>query len=365
MIYWGTRVWIGILISGMITISSFFAPTIVFADTPDQESTTEVSTQSGLVQCGVGRDCTICDIFILIRDIFNFILQLLGMVGVISIVIGGFYMVLASGNPGMYQQGLQIIQHAITGLVMAASSFLIFGFGLQALGFQEQNFTAVFTFSSGDFFEIQCDNAAAFNDRGGWGTGVASLGGSGRGAADLDTGTKGIACLASTSIPEETRAVMRAITYYEGSQAADGYFILVGGKQYPSTQIVHPASEDTSLYSKTGLNSDAYGRYQMINTTWSGWAERAGVPLARQGKYTFKGRSYNFFNMSPEYQDAAVAKTLQDNNADTCEKFISSSYRCQWASIQGCSQQNAKTRATDFRALCQELLQEEQSGICS
>ncbi len=360
------RHWLGIGMIGIVMLTGLFAPMTLYAaeDAPEQVST-EVSTESGLVQCGVGRDCTICDIFILIRDIFNFILQMLGTVGVISIVIGGVYMILASGNPGMYQQGVQIIQHAITGLVLAASSFLIFGFGLQALGFQEQNFTAVFSFDSGNMFEIQCDNAAAFNDRGGWGTGVASLGGNGRSASDLATGTQGIACLASTSIPVETRAVMRAITYYEGSQAADGYYILVGGTQYPSSQIVHPASEDTRLFSKTGLNSDAYGRYQMINTTWSGWAARAGVPLAKQGQYVFNGKSYPFFNMSPEYQDAAVAKTLEDNNANTCESFINSSYRCQWSSIQGCSQQNSKTQSIDFRSLCQELLAEEQSGKCS
>ncbi len=140
----------------------------------------------GLLKCGYSRDCTLCDMFILIRDIFNFLLSILGGVGVLSIVIGGIYMIISSGNPQMYQQGISIITNAVIGLVLAASSFLIFGFGLQALGFQEQNFAAAFTFQSGQFFEVRCDNASNFNDRGGWGTGWSGFGieGSSNGAGN-------------------------------------------------------------------------------------------------------------------------------------------------------------------------------------
>ncbi len=134
------------------------------------------SVPERLVQCGYDRDCTLCDIFILIRNIFNFVLFLLGGFGVLSIVIGGIYMILSSGNPQMYQQGVTIITNAVIGLVLAISSFLIFGFGLQALGFQEQNFAAVFTFQSGQFFEVRCDSASYFTDRGGWGTGWSGFG---------------------------------------------------------------------------------------------------------------------------------------------------------------------------------------------
>ncbi len=331
-------------------------------------SAVPVFASEPLVQCGVDRDCTLCDIFILIRNIFNFILLLLGSVGVFSIAIGGVYMILSSGNPSMYQQGTQIITNAILGLVLAASSFLIFGFGLQALGFQEQNFSAAFSFQEGEFFTIQCDNASNFNDRGGWAQGGISLPsgvGNGGSAENLAVGTDNIACLANKDIAPETRAVMRAITYYEGSSEASGYYILVGGKQYPSAQKIHPGAENTNLFRETGLTSDAFGRYQMLSTTWGAWAARANIPPAKPGTYTISERTYPYYDMSPRYQDLAVAQTLKENNASTCQSFISSSYRCQWASIQGCSQQNQKTNSTDFSTLCQKLLAEEQSGTCN
>ena len=151
-------------------------------NTTTDNSTNTVSTgsESGLVKCGVSRDCTICDIFILIRDIFNFALGLLAALAVVSIVIGGVYIVTSAGDSGRAREGYSIITNAVIGLLLVMSSFLLFSFVLVTLGFQSANFSAVLDFQSGQIFSVKCDNASTFNDRGqnGGGQGVLGSGGS-------------------------------------------------------------------------------------------------------------------------------------------------------------------------------------------
>ena len=122
--------------------------------------------ETGLVKCGVSRDCTICDIFILIRDIFNFALGLLAALAVLSIVIGGIYVLTSAGNSGRVSEGYSIITNAVIGLLLVMASFLLFSFVLAALGFQTANFSAVLDFQDGQLFNVKCDNSSSFNDNG-------------------------------------------------------------------------------------------------------------------------------------------------------------------------------------------------------
>jgi hypothetical protein len=141
--------------------------------------------ETGLVKCGVSRDCTICDIFILIRDIFNFALGLLASLAVLSVVIGGVYVLTSAGNPGAVSTGYGIITNAVIGLLLVMASFLLFSFLLVGLGFQEQNFSAVLTFQPGKVFEVKCDNASTFNDNGSNGGGSAVLGNGGSNSSTI------------------------------------------------------------------------------------------------------------------------------------------------------------------------------------
>lgn len=316
------------------------------------------SPETGLVKCGTSRDCTICDIFILIRDVFNWALGLLASLAVLSIVIGGVYILTSAGNPGGVSTGYGIITNAVIGLLLVMSSFLLFSFLLVGLGFQEQNFSAILTFQPGKVFEVKCDTASGFNDNGSNGGGTTTTGG-----GSSNVGISGIACLDATNIDDETSAVMRAISYYEVKRGARaGYFTGNGGKTLPENTTTHPGA--------TGGSSDAYGRYQIIEATWNGWAASAGVPK--------NGSSYN---ISPQYQDAAVASYLKRSNINTCDSFAASgkankcSYRgaCQWTPIPGCAacpnrrfgQPNGQTNnQPDFAALCKRLLTDEQTGAC-
>jgi muramidase (phage lysozyme) len=324
--------------------------------------TSNSGSESGLVKCGVSRDCTICDIFILVRDIFVFALQLLAALAVLSMVVGGVYILVSAGNSSMYGQGVDIITNAVIGLLLVMASFLLFSFLLVGLGFQSQNFSQVLTFQSGRLFEIKCDNASSFNNSGAGGGGIAT-GGGGSG----NVGSLNVACLDNTGISDELSAVMRAISFYEGAEDKSGYYRLVGGKSYPTTQNTHPGVEDSNLFRTTGLNSDAYGRFQMLSTTWNAWASQAGVPLAKTGTNS-KGES--FYNIEPRYQDAAVAKFLQGKGLTDCAKLVASanardaSGACQWASIAGCSQENDKTRAYPLAATCEKMLADEKTGAC-
>ncbi len=154
-------------------------------------------TETGLVKCGVSRDCTICDIFILIRDIFTFALGLLASLAVLSMVIGGIYILVSAGNSGLVTQGYSIITNAVVGLLLVMASFLLFSFLLVSLGFQEANFSAVLTFQPGRLFEVKCDNASAFNDNGQNGGGQATAGG----------GNSGVVPAGGTVSPQEIRSL--------------------------------------------------------------------------------------------------------------------------------------------------------------
>lgn len=151
----------------------------VFGPTSGNQSALSgnAGTETGLVKCGVSRDCTICDIFILIRDIFTFALGLLASLAVLSMVIGGVYILVSAGNSGMVSQGYSIITNAVVGLLLVMASFLLFSFLLVGLGFQEANFSSVLTFRPGEIFEVKCDSASTFNSAGPNGGGQATTGG--------------------------------------------------------------------------------------------------------------------------------------------------------------------------------------------
>ena len=339
-------------------ISIFFIFIIVLLNTNITIAQTSGASgsESGLVKCGVSRDCTICDIFILVRDIFNFALGLLAALAVLSIVIGGLYVVTSAGNSGRVSEGYAIISNAVIGLLLVMASFLLFSFVLATLGFQTANFSAVIELKPGEVFNVKCDTASTFNARGQNGGGQGTLSGEGGGSANV--GSLNVACIDSKNISDEISAVLRTISLYEGTSTRQGYFTIQGYTYVPENTTQHPA--------RVVDRSDAYGRYQMLSTTWPGWAARAGVPKNSNGT----------LNISPVYQDAAVARFLTDNSISTCSSFAANALRtskpnqydqaCQWTSIPGCrTQPNPTTsRYPDAVAVCNKLLEDERTGNC-
>jgi hypothetical protein len=158
---------ISILTLTLVTLG-ITAPKLVQAE----EVADGVIQGQSLVQCGgTGQpECTLCHVFILLRDIFNFALQILASLAVLSVFIGGVYMLVSGANPSMFAQGVQIIQYAIIGIILTGASFVILNTLLVILGFQSTSVAGALTGGLGEegslFFSVECDTANYFQDRG-------------------------------------------------------------------------------------------------------------------------------------------------------------------------------------------------------
>lgn len=154
-------------------------------------------------------------------------------------------------------------------------------------------------------------------------------------------------------------AFARAITYAEGTADGEGYFREVGNKNYGENQMNHPGAENVYRYMETGYNSDAYGRYQMLSSTWASWARQADVPTTKSGSNRY-GEAY--YNMAPQYQDKAMLEYLvrtglqDDLIAGRVEQAVRK-VNGTWSSLPGGSQRNSKT--SQFYDIYQKMLQEE------
>ncbi len=103
-----------------------------------------------LVPCGTGsgdafEQCTLCDIIVLINNIVEFLLFDLGLpIGVIALLIAGYFFLTASGSEQKIQQGKDTLKYAILGLVIAFGAWLIIDTILRGLmdvdGFFESGF---------------------------------------------------------------------------------------------------------------------------------------------------------------------------------------------------------------------------------
>lgn len=187
-------------------------------------------------------------------------------------------------------------------------------------------------------------------------------------AIDLQApGAMGIAPLAisGTEMQEQFTpqliAFARAITYAEGTGDAAGYFREVGSKDYGSQQNVHPGAENVYRHMETGYNSDAFGRYQTLSSTWASWARQADIPTVKPGTNNY-GEAY--YNMAPEFQDKAMLSYLVRQGVQDVlisgrvERAVGLVNRT-WSSLPGGSQRNDKT--AQFYTVYNKMLSEELS----
>ena len=70
------------------------------------------------------------DLYTMIQNILNWIFGVIGIVAVIMIIIGGFNMMISSGDPGKVKKGKDTILYGIIGLVVAILAFAIVNFVL-------------------------------------------------------------------------------------------------------------------------------------------------------------------------------------------------------------------------------------------
>jgi hypothetical protein len=53
------------------------------------------------------------------------LMQIIGLLSVVMIIVGGLLMVLASGNPARFKQGREAVIYAIVGIAIAISGYAI------------------------------------------------------------------------------------------------------------------------------------------------------------------------------------------------------------------------------------------------
>ena len=74
---------------------------------------------------GPQGSCSICDAYVVAKNIINFLIQLSFTIATAMIVWGALQMILSTGNPGKVSQAKSIMMSALIGLAIALASWLI------------------------------------------------------------------------------------------------------------------------------------------------------------------------------------------------------------------------------------------------
>jgi len=83
-----------------------------------------------IVECGTkeaNRDCTLCDIFVMVKNIIKFLMDLIIVIAPVFVVIGGIIILTGGIKPDQIALGKKIITSALVGIVIALLSWVILG----------------------------------------------------------------------------------------------------------------------------------------------------------------------------------------------------------------------------------------------
>jgi hypothetical protein len=95
------------------------------------------SAAAALVTCGIDASdpCEICDIFGLFTNIINQVLFLyIPLIAPIFLIIGGFYILTAAGNPNRQSQGKSVVTAVVIGLIIIYTAWVAISTILTFLG---------------------------------------------------------------------------------------------------------------------------------------------------------------------------------------------------------------------------------------
>lgn len=76
---------------------------------------------------------TTTDLNDMIKSVLNWVFGIIGIVAVIMIIMGGFNMMISSGDPGKVKKGKDTILYGIIGLVIAILAFAIVNFVINGI----------------------------------------------------------------------------------------------------------------------------------------------------------------------------------------------------------------------------------------
>ena len=89
------------------------------------------SVAAGLVPCDT--NCGVCDLFILAKNVLNFVIEIAFGLGAIFFAWGALTIMTAGGSETKYSEGIKIITSAVYGLLIVLCAWLIVGTVLQFL----------------------------------------------------------------------------------------------------------------------------------------------------------------------------------------------------------------------------------------
>ncbi|MFH1392732.1 MAG: pilin [bacterium] len=97
---------------------------------------------AGLVPCGGEGEkvCELADLFILIKNIMNWLMLYGGIFATLVIAGGGIMMLISRGNPGQITKAKMWITYAVIGLLLIFTAWLIINTIMTVLGYQESIF---------------------------------------------------------------------------------------------------------------------------------------------------------------------------------------------------------------------------------
>jgi hypothetical protein len=107
---------------------------------------------AALVSCGgPGDPCKLCDLFVIIDNIVDFILiDIVPPIAVTAFVIGGVYFFMSRGNPQSVSKAKSVLTAAVIGLLLVYGSFLIVSLFFNAIGVSQ------WTGLDGGWFNYPC-----------------------------------------------------------------------------------------------------------------------------------------------------------------------------------------------------------------
>lgn len=108
-------------------------------------------TYEGLVPCGwEGCPCSLCHFFVMIAQIIDFALIIIGSVGALMMAVGGIMFIFSTGDPANKKKGMDILKNTGIGLLIAFGSYLIISIFLSTIG------VASWT-GLDNWYEIKCE----------------------------------------------------------------------------------------------------------------------------------------------------------------------------------------------------------------
>jgi len=125
--------------------------------------------QAGLVPCGSAADdpttpnidesqpCGFCHIFALIDNVLDFVLfKILLPVAALMLIIGGFFLLIAGGNPEQFSRAKSILTAAVIGLVIIFAAFIFIGTFLKYIGLAKWTTDIYHNWWEDGFFQYPC-----------------------------------------------------------------------------------------------------------------------------------------------------------------------------------------------------------------